>query len=66
MMESKIRPGAHFAHREPRKVPHDHIVLYIGIHTGTGEKLVVHRPTHKIEIIYCEPIASFTERFREA
>lgn len=66
MSENDVKPGRHFAHKEPRAVPHDHIVLYVGIHTETGEKLVVHRPTHKIEIIYCEPLASFMERFRTA
>ena len=66
LTEEKIKPGANFGHREPRSIPHNHIVLYIGIHTETGEKLVVHRPTHKTEIIYCEPVASFIERFYRA
>ena len=63
-MERKdISAGKHFGHREKRDTPHDHIVLYMGIFTKTGEELVIHRPTHKTEIIYCEPLDSFMERF---
>lgn len=65
-MENTIKSGTHFKHKEPRKVPHDHIVLYLGIHTETSERLVIHRPTHKIETIYCEPVDSFLERFSPA
>ena len=63
MDEQKIVPGSYFGHREKRDIVHDHIVLYIGLNTETGQKMVVHRPTHKTETIYCEPIKSFTERF---
>ena len=63
MDERTIKAGQEFGHREEREVPHEHIVLYVGIHTRTGEKMVVHRPTHKIGTIYCEPMEDFVNRF---
>ncbi len=63
MKREDIKPGKQFNHKEERKVPHKHIVLYVALHTDNGEHMVIHRPTHKTEIIYCEPIDHFMNRF---
>ncbi|MBR1629885.1 MAG: hypothetical protein IJ679_11575 [Lachnospiraceae bacterium] len=63
MQRKDISAGRRYGHREKREIPHDHIVLYIGIYTRNGEELVIHRPSHKTEVIYCEPIEIFMERF---
>ncbi len=63
MKREDVKPGRRFKHRESRPIDHDHIVLYVALYTENGSEVVVHRPTHKTEIIYCEPIDHFIERF---
>lgn len=61
-----IREGGIYEHVEPRETPHRHIALYVAVRTDSGEKVVVHRPTHKTDVIYCEPVEDFSRRFKPA
>ena len=63
MKKEDIKPGMQFNHKEKRAIWHRHIVLYVAMHTQTRELMVIHRPTHKTEVIYCEPIEHFINRF---